>query len=109
MNNVGEKGNDQEPILSNSTSSPKHHMGKEHIQLRWQKIKTIRVESQWDSSFPADGHKASLIKVDEKAMIRNRYNRIPHTSPDTIVERNTNNQDCINPCSTKQYALIIGI
>ena len=28
--------------------------------------------------------------VDEKAMIRNRYNRIPHPSPDTIREKNTN-------------------
>ena len=81
MNNV-EKGNDQEPILSNTTSSPKHQTGKEHIQLRRHKIKTIRVESQWDSSFPADGHrtslnkdKTSLNKVDEKTMIRNRYNR----------------------------------
>ena len=74
MNNV-EKSNDQEPILSNTTSSPKHQTGKEHKQLRRHKIKTIRVESQWDSSFPADGHKASLNKVDENAMIRNRYNR----------------------------------
>ena len=73
MNNV-EKGNDQEPILSNSTSSPEHHSGKEHIQLRRHKIKTILVEIQWDSSFPADGHNACLNKVDEKAMIRNQYN-----------------------------------
>ena len=73
MNNV-EKSNDQEPILSNTTSSPKHQTGKEHKQLRRHKIKTIRVESQWDSSFPADGHKAGLNKVDENAMIRNRYN-----------------------------------
>ena len=28
--------------------------------------------------------------VDEKAMIRNRYNQIPHPSPDTIRERNIN-------------------
>ena len=75
-------------------------MGKEHIHIRRHKIK-IRVESQWDSSFPADGHKASLKKVDGKAMIRNRYNRIPHTSPDTTRESNTNNQDCINPFFNK--------
>ena len=81
MNNV-EKSNDQEPILSNTTSSPKHQTGKEHIQLRPHKIKTIRVESQWDSSFPADGHKASLNKVDENAMIRNRYNRSKKISND---------------------------
>ena len=81
MNNV-EKSNDQEPILSNTTSSPKYQTGKEHIQLRRHKIKTIRVESQWDSSFPADGHKASLNKVDENAMIRNRYNRSKKISND---------------------------
>ena len=81
MKNV-EKSNDQEPILSNTTSSPKHQTGKEHIQLRRHKIKTIRVESQWDSSFPADGHKASLNKVDENAMIRNRYNRSKKISND---------------------------
>ena len=28
--------------------------------------------------------------VDEKTMIRNRYNRIPHSSPDAIQERNIN-------------------
>ena len=37
-----------------------------------------------------------LFIVDEKAMIRSRYNRIPHPSPDTIGERNTNNQDGIS-------------
>ena len=81
MNNV-EKSNDQEPILSNTTSSPNHQTGKEHIQIRRHKIKTIRVESQWDSFFPADGHKASLNKVDENAMIRNRYNRSKKISND---------------------------
>ena len=30
----------------------------------------------------ADGHKASLDKVDEKAMIRNRYNRSKKISND---------------------------
>ena len=60
MNNV-EKGNDQESIQTNSTSNPKHQTGEEHIQLRQHKIKTIRVESQWDISFPADGHKRYLI------------------------------------------------
>ena len=81
MNNV-EKSNDQESILSNTTSSPKHQTGKEHIQIRRHKIKTLRVVSQWDSSFPADGHKASLNKVDENAMIRNRYNRSKKISND---------------------------
>ena len=38
------------------------------------------MESQWDSSFLADGHKVSLNKGDEKAMIRNRYNRSKKTS-----------------------------
>ena len=30
---VDEKGNDQEPMTSNSTSCPKHQMGKGHVQL----------------------------------------------------------------------------
>ena len=37
--------------------------------------------------------KSEKLKVDEKAMIENRYNRLPHPSPDTIRERNANNQD----------------
>ena len=32
----------------------------------------------------------SVFKVDENAMIRSRYNRIPLPSPDTIRERNKN-------------------
>ena len=31
---VDTKGNDQEPIQSNSTPCPKHQMGKGHVQLR---------------------------------------------------------------------------
>ena len=34
-------------------------------------------------------------RVDEKAMIRNQYNRIPLPSQNTIRERNTENQDGI--------------
>ena len=30
-----------------------------------------------------------IWKVDKKAMIRNRYNQIPHPSPDNIRERST--------------------
>ena len=29
-----------------------------------------------------------ILKMDEKAVIRNRYNRIPHSTPDTSRERN---------------------
>ena len=35
--------------------------------------------------------KYCMYNVDEKAMIRNRYNRIPHRSPDTKQESNTQN------------------
>ena len=35
-------------------------------------------------------------------MIRDRYKRIPHTSPDTTRERNTNNQDCIKKRKQQQ-------
>ena len=35
------------------------------------------------------------IKIDKKAMARNRYNRIPLPSPDTVRERNTRDQDNI--------------
>ena len=42
----------------------------------------------------ARGQKAEVVRrVDEKAMLRNLYNQIPHPPPDTIRERNTNNQD----------------
>ena len=34
-------------------------------------------------------------EVDQKIMIRIRYNRIPFPSPDTIRETNTTNQDGI--------------
>ena len=33
------------------------------------------------------------VKVDKKAMIRNRYNRIPHPAPNTKWEKNTYNYD----------------
>ena len=33
----------------------------------------------------------SIVKVDKRAMIRNRYNRIPHPDLNTKRERNTNN------------------
>ena len=45
-------------IQSNSISCPRHQTEKELIQSRWHKIKTARAESQDDSSFPVDGHKA---------------------------------------------------
>ena len=38
-------------------------------------------------------------KVDEKAMIRNRCNWIPYSSPGTTRERNTNNQECLRKYS----------
>ena len=36
-----------------------------------------------------------MKNVDEKAMIRNRYNQIPYAAPDTKWERNAYNQDSI--------------
>ena len=33
------------------------------------------------------------VKVDENAMIRNRYNRISHPAPDTNREQKTNSKD----------------
>ena len=45
-----------------------------------------------------------LSKVDEKAMVRNRHNRIPHSSRDTTRERNTDNQDCIKKTQHKRKA-----
>ena len=33
------KGNDQEPMQSNSTSFPRHHTGKEQNKSRWHRIK----------------------------------------------------------------------
>ena len=41
-------------------------MGKEHVQLRRHKIKTAGAESQEDSSFPADGQRAILMKKQKK-------------------------------------------
>ena len=34
-----------------------------------------------------------ICKVDKKAMLRNRYNRIPHPTPNTKRERDTHNQN----------------
>ena len=42
----------------------------------------------------------NTTKIDEKAMVRNRYKRIPQPFPDTIRERNTNSQDNIKQYST---------
>ena len=36
-----------------------------------------------------------MLKVNEKAMVMNRYNRIPHPTLDTKWERNTYNLDGI--------------
>ena len=33
-----------------------------------------------------------VLKIDEKQMISKRYNKIAHPFPDTIREKNTNNQ-----------------
>ena len=49
-------------------------------------------------------HLTTSVEVNDKARIRNRYNRIPHTSPDTTRERNTNNQDCIKKTQHKPKA-----
>ena len=40
-------------------------------------------------------HPPNQIRVDEKAMIRDRYNRIPHPALDTKWERYTYNSDGI--------------
>ena len=40
-------------------------------------------------------HRIKETKVDEKAMIRNQYNQIPHPAPNTKRERNTKIQDGI--------------
>ena len=40
-------------------------------------------------------HVQKAIEIKEKAIIRNRYDSIQHSSTDTIRERNTNNQDDI--------------
>ena len=54
------KGNDQEPMQSNSTSFLRHHTGKEHKQSRRHKENTAQAESQEVSYFPADVHQAIL-------------------------------------------------
>ena len=36
------KGNDQEPIQSNSTSCPRHQIGKGHIRLVWSEVFAVR-------------------------------------------------------------------
>ena len=41
-------------------------MGKEHTQFRRHKIRTARSESQEDSSFPADRHRAIQNKMKKK-------------------------------------------
>ena len=40
-------------------------------------------------------NKQGVVKVDEKATIRNRYNQIPHPALDIKWERNTYNLDGI--------------
>ena len=49
-------------------------------------------------------HSKQTSLTDEKAMNRNRYNRIPHTSPDTTGEWNTTNQDGIKKIQHKWKA-----
>ena len=57
------KGNDQEPIQSNSTSFPRHHTGEEHKKKTKKKKKTAQAESQEVSCCPADAHRAILNKI----------------------------------------------
>ena len=51
----------------------------------------------------------TFLKVDEKATIRNRYNRIPHPALDTKWERNTYNLDGIKYEQQKQKAKRIAL
>ena len=51
-------GNDQEPIQSNSTYFPRHHVGKEHKQSRLHKENTSQAESREVNFFPADVRQA---------------------------------------------------
>ena len=49
-------------------------MGKENTQPQRHKMKTARVESQEDTSFPADGHQGVLNKMNTKS-IKINHNR----------------------------------
>ena len=64
------KGNDKEAIQSNSTSCPKHQTGKGHLQLR------LKQKQQEDSSFPTDGHKAILNKLNGKSKTNRKRSNI---------------------------------
>ena len=44
IHKLDEKGKDQEPIQSNSTSCPRHQMGNEFIQFRRHKIRSARAD-----------------------------------------------------------------
>ena len=46
---------------------PQTPKGKELIQLRRHKIKSVRAESQGDSSFPADCHQVIINKMNTKS------------------------------------------
>ena len=63
-----DESNDKKPIQSNTTSFPRHQTGEEHkSQGRYHKFNTIKVESQVDSCFPADGHQATPSKTNRKS------------------------------------------
>ena len=46
---------------------------------------------QKDHHWNAKTTEIQQLKIDEKAMIRNLYNRIPHPAPNTKRETNVNN------------------
>ena len=69
---VDKKAMIRNPIQSNSTSCPKHQTGKGHGT----KIKTTQEKSQGDSSFPTDGHKAILNKLNCKSKTNRTWKKI---------------------------------
>ena len=44
--------NDPEPILSNYTFCPRHFTGKEHEQLRRDKLKQHKRKARWPQGYP---------------------------------------------------------
>ena len=81
------KGNDQEPIQTNSTSCPRHQMGKEHMQFRQHKIKKQQEQKdkKTTSSFPEDGHQNEQTESGRTMTININHNR------STTLERSVTN------------------
>ena len=85
------KSNDQEPMQSNSKASNLNWISNTIIvKIKAKKLFLFQQTATDQASLNKANKRRRTNKIDEKAMIRNRYNRIPDTSPDT-----TNSQDCI--------------